>query len=201
MRELQNEEIVPINNSEGNLSDKPYARLNQLIEASNKEAPKRIKLNTQMLERQPLVGDNKTVAQLIEAGQLKADVYSELLFEWHKYHDGWDWWVIGQVYDQRPHGVARIIRADGQSIREGQFEEGKLHGYGRDIWANECYEGDFVEGKKNGQGTEVDKYGTYVGSWVNHQRHGPGKFTKADGTVHQGEFVNDKLNGVPYARL
>ena len=59
---------------------------------------------------------------------------------------------------------------------EGEFENGKPHGYGT------------LKGIKN------SKY-EYVGHWKNGKSHGIGTSTHADGSKYIGEWLNDKKNG------
>ena len=86
-----------------------------------------------------------------------------------------------------------MIDNDGTSILEGQFVNGLLSGYGRQINKfGEYYIGDYKDWRQHGQGTLVYSNGkTYVGAWKDHTRHGQGKETEADGTVKEGIWVYD----------
>ena len=54
------------------------------------------------------------------------------------------WFMCGQVNDLgTAHGIARMIYEDGTVIREGQFDNGFLSGYGRCIYATGYYIGDW----------------------------------------------------------
>ena len=98
---------------------------------------------------------HKTVADLIDSSRLQLDPNAKLIQEWTQYTDQYgDWWLIGQVNEQgQPHGVARMIRTDGWSIREGSFVNGKQHGFGRQIWWKAYYIGEFKDDNIHGQGT------------------------------------------------
>ena len=55
---------------------------------------------------------------------------------------------------------------DGWHIKEGQWCNGLLSGYGREIWGEGFYIGDWKDNQYNGQGTYVHVDGTtYVGAW------------------------------------
>ena len=95
-----------------------------------------------------------------------------------------------------------MIYLDGSFIKEGQFVNGKLSGYGREIYPNWYYIGDWKDDNRHGQGTYVFCNGTtYVGAWKNHKFHGPGKLTKADGTVFEGNWVEDMFNDIYWRDL
>jgi len=77
---------------------------------------------------------------------------------------------------------------------------GKLQGFGRQIWGHYYYIGEFKDGKYHGQGTWIYN-GTYKGAWENNRMHGHGTFTTNQGNVHQGVWDDNKLNGVDYYNL
>ena len=83
-----------------------------------------------------------------------------------------------------------MIRVDGEDIKEGQFSQGKLSGFGREIWFVGCYVGEFKSGIWHGQGTLIDTdISSYVGSFSEGWKHGLGIFTEEDGSVFEGEWV------------
>lgn len=57
------------------------------------------------------------------------------------------------------------------------------------------YTGDWKDGKPNGNGTFVCDNYTATGEWLDGNLNGQGQVTYASGTVHKGNFVNNKLNG------
>ena len=64
------------------------------------------------------------------------------------------WFMCGQVNDRgKAHGIARMIYKDGKFIREGQFVNGLLSGYGRMINGGLYYVGDWKYGQYHGFGT------------------------------------------------
>ena len=67
--------------------------------------------------------------------------------------------VVGQINQLgQPHGIARI--AINVEVRlEGQFENGLLHGWGREILNYRSYNGWFQNGKKHGFNVESDQSG------------------------------------------
>ena len=69
-----------------------------------------------------------------------------------------------------------MINKDGDLIWEGQWCNGRLSGFGRQIWDDEYFVGDFKNSKYHGIGTLVSDDGfTYVGAWKDGYRHGKGK--------------------------
>ena len=54
----------------------------------------------------------------------------------------------------------------------------------------------FYKNKKNGNGTEITKVGeTYFGEWKNNSWNGIGRFKNKFGVLHEGTFINGKMNG------
>ena len=70
------------------------------------------------------------------------------------------------------HGIGRRMAADGSWLFEGQFEHGKLNGWGRAFFANGSY---------------------YVGHFRCNKRHGEGKMVYANGKEEEGMWRNGKL--------
>ena len=68
-----------------------------------------------------------------------------------------------------------MIRTDGLWIKEGQFLNGRQHGYGRYMYHNQMYIGKFKNEAFNGFGILIDYFGTYVGTWQDGFRHGYGR--------------------------
>ena len=56
------------------------------------------------------------------------------------------------------------------------------------------YEGDFVDGNFEGHGvlTYAKKQGSFEGEFKGGKKHGHGKLTKPDGSVVEGEWVDDE---------
>ena len=109
---------------------------------------------------------------------------------------------MGQKNDQgQPHGIAKCIDLNGYIIIEGEFVNGKLHGYGRRVSEHDYYVGEFVNGVIHGYGTYAHKMGTYVGNRKKGIIQGSGKFFKKNGMKFEGEWVNSRLNGVHWSEL
>ena len=104
-------------------------------------------------------------------------------------------------------------------VYEGEWKNGKKHGYGIITYSNGTeYEGEWKNGKMNGQGKLTSLNGTlyqgewendiingkgkltyngteYEGEWKNGKRDGQGKMTYKNGDVYEGEWKNDEQNG------
>jgi len=119
---------------------------------------------------------HKTVADLIDSSRLQLDPNAKLIEEWTQTkYNGDDYILIGQVNEQgQPHGVARMIRTDGEVIREGSFVNGVQHGFGRSIFWDHYYIGEWKGDNRHGQGTYIYYYGTYKGAFDQGNFHGHG---------------------------
>ena len=72
---------------------------------------------------------------------------------------------------------------------EGEFIEGKCHGFGTHDWlmTGQRYVGEYKKGKKHGIG--VLFYGNgdqYEGKWQEDNKHGKGKLILSDGGCYEG---------------
>jgi hypothetical protein len=96
-----------------------------------------------------------------------------------------------------PHGKGKItydFGAQGKTVYEGYFVDGKYHGKGKITWNNGAvYEGDFANDEYHGKGKFTNAWGTtvYEGDFVNGKYHGKGELTDKDCTF-EGEFVNGR---------
>ena len=88
-----------------------------------------------------------------------------------------------QVITKPENGKGKYTFPDG-TIYEGDWVNGKPHGYGKEESNDEgtrfIHEGYWVDGKWHGKGREIfDLYGEfyeiYEGNWVNGRRHARGK--------------------------
>lgn len=50
------------------------------------------------------------------------------------------------------------------------------------------YEGEFTDGKRHGYGTMRTMQEVYMGNWYKGMKHGHGKQTEATGLVYEGEW-------------
>jgi len=80
--------------------------------------------------------------------------------------------------------------SDTFSKYEGEFVDGKMHGYGIYYYANgDRYEGDFVDGCMTGTGMWTSCTGDkYLGVFKNSARHGLGTYSHAGGERYEGEW-------------
>ena len=130
------------------------------------------------------------IPHLIMLKKLTYDCSINLLTNWTDSKDkyGRSWFVIGQVNAiGQPHGICRMIYSVGSVIREGQFINGELSGYGRHIGIGGYYVGDYLADKYHGSG-ELFFYkdSLYIGGWSDGNRHGFGKYTNKNGVVSEG---------------
>ena len=85
-----------------------------------------------------------------------------------------------------------VIYADGSYYR-GNIKYGIIEGKGLYKFADDTfsYEGDWVNGLPNGYGKEIGPTGTYEGSMRDSKKWGNGKMTFPNGSIYQGNFVNN----------
>lgn len=101
---------------------------------------------------------------------------------------------VGETNEtQEPHGYGRFICFKGPQILEGQWLNGQLNGYGREISAEgDCYLGNFKDGKRHGKG--IMFYQTkdiYEGSWFENYYHDSGTFYYAQShELLKGQWKN-----------
>lgn len=130
-----------------------------------------------------------------------------------------DNWDLSQSY-LVAHGVG-MVKLGSTVVAEGEFSEGRLHGYARVVGNDEGneYMGGFVRGKREGEGIEIWSDGSvycggwkadrehgfgelvtingfhYKGSWAGGMRSGVGRLTFPSGAVYSGEFSADERHG------
>jgi len=111
---------------------------------------------------------------------------------------------------------------DESSIYEGDIQNSKKQGYGKEITPEQQYKGEFSENRKSGKGeilftkskdffegefkenkmffgkyTWSDNGNIYEGSFLNNKMHGRGKYIwKDNGNVYEGEYREGKKHGV-----
>ena len=139
-----------------------------------------------------------------------ANINEPLEWEWDKClgvikikdgkYKGWNY--EGEFQNGRLHGYGTVNYADGGEY-VGQFKMGKKHGKGTLIygpnskWAGDRYIGEYFEGKKNGYGTYTYSNGKkYIGEWIDNKRDGFGTNVWPDGSKYIGEWKEGKQNGV-----
>ncbi len=95
------------------------------------------------------------------------------------------------------NGYGRLELANGD-VYEGSFSYDTPWGEGVYTYFNgDVYEGGFYNGKKSGEGIymwaviEGEIQRKYEGNFANDMRNGYGVYYYADGSIYQGEFVND----------
>lgn len=101
----------------------------------------------------------------------------------------------GDWLNGKKHGWGKFTIGD--SVYEGEFQEGEITGQGRRMWADgSTYDGWFQDGEMHGLGIRVQSDGTrYEGQWRFNQRHGEGKLMFPDGSCYEGIFCDHKVCG------
>ena len=93
-------------------------------------------------------------------------------------------------------GVGRLIDPWG-AVYEGEFDDQKKHGKGKESYKGTTYEGDFEYDSKTGYGTykTEDSY-QYTGYFVNGKKQGEGKLEHLlIGSSYEGNFEDDMMSG------
>eukprot|EP00602_Paraphysomonas_sp_CaronLab_P005736 CAMPEP_0185032330 /NCGR_PEP_ID=MMETSP1103-20130426/20305_1 /TAXON_ID=36769 /ORGANISM="Paraphysomonas bandaiensis, Strain Caron Lab Isolate" /LENGTH=561 /DNA_ID=CAMNT_0027568181 /DNA_START=326 /DNA_END=2011 /DNA_ORIENTATION=+ len=95
-------------------------------------------------------------------------------------------WVNGF---QKTDKKGTWIRPDGSQY-EGQWLQGRKHGFGRQIYADETvYTGQYANGFEHGHGTRTYTDGSsFEGRFRFGRRDGPGVLTRPNGTIQKGNF-------------
>eukprot|EP01126_Amoeba_proteus_P062234 TRINITY_DN842_c0_g3_i3.p1 TRINITY_DN842_c0_g3~~TRINITY_DN842_c0_g3_i3.p1 ORF type:complete len:277 (-),score=56.41 TRINITY_DN842_c0_g3_i3:86-916(-) len=98
---------------------------------------------------------------------------------------------------QETYSVAKIgMFVEGNRTYEGEWLDGKKHGYGIYYNRGSRYEGEWMGDTNHGKGKYVWENGdTYEGDWVNNEQTGKGKLTWASGNVYEGYWLNSKKEG------
>jgi hypothetical protein len=101
----------------------------------------------------------------------------------------------GEFLNGKYHGYGRYIFKDGE-IYEGYFANGKKHGKGKEIFTDgSVYEGELFENNRQGKGTFTIADWKYVGDFKNHVREGKGILYYPNGSTYEGEFHNNLKEG------
>ena len=103
--------------------------------------------------------------------------------------------LLSNKYDEYPF-LGPFKFSNGETY-EGQFMDGKRHGFGRQIWPDgSIYEGFWDEDRCNGKGRLINAEGhVYFGDWIDDKAEGKGTFKHTDGTKYEGEWKDDVQNG------
>lgn len=106
--------------------------------------------------------------------------------------------IMGEWQNGKPHGHASIIDEKGTVIYEGQFQDGKRHGLGRQIFKNlDMYDGGWNNGRLHGRGVYYFSDGNKLqGTWKDGLYDGVGIFYYADGSMSRREYRNGLLVSV-----
>lgn len=92
-------------------------------------------------------------------------------------------------------GLHRFPNGD---VYEGEFLDGRMHGYGRYRWSNGSkYEGEYQRGERHGRGKMTWPDGcAYEGEFRNGERSGVGVFLFTDGMRYEGDFWKGRRHGL-----
>jgi hypothetical protein len=99
---------------------------------------------------------------------------------------------------RKPHGVGRLVYADGKRIHEGFWDDGSKEGHGRCLFfpQGDFHEGEYKDNLRNGPGRYQWKDGRlYVGEYKEDQRHGKGSFSYPSGERYEGMFKRGQRSG------
>ena len=99
---------------------------------------------------------------------------------------------------RRPHGVGRLVYADGRRIHEGFWQNGSKEGHGRCLFfpQGDFHEGEYCNNLRNGPGRYKWKDGrSFVGTYKDDMRHGKGVFKYPSGDCYQGMFLKGQRSG------
>lgn len=108
---------------------------------------------------------------------------------------------VGDYQYNKPHGKGKMIynssNSDGFKSYDGEWENGKMHGYGVLVWKNGAkYEGHFYKNMWKGEGKYYWPNGDItVGNWQSYNIQGSGTFYYADGRKFKGNFDNGVKQG------
>lgn len=101
---------------------------------------------------------------------------------------------------QQPHGKGKLTV--GNTVFEGEFLHGKMHGFGRLVRAyGDEYEGEFRDNLYHGKGVLISKehYGLlvqrYEGQFEKGMKSGSGKLLMSSSASYEGGFYQDKFHG------
>ena len=92
-------------------------------------------------------------------------------------------------------GTASVIWPNGSRL-SGSWENGKLHGFGTEVYNGQTYTGSWVHGRQQGRGRqERDDGYVYDGEWQDNLRHGYGVARWPNQSIYQGEWAFDQREG------
>lgn len=94
---------------------------------------------------------------------------------------------IGHWSKDKYEGKGSLTLED-QSVREGTFANGKLHGHGSVKTPTFSYVGQFKNGVYHGLGTLQTEHGTYNGNFFYGSQDGHGSYTWANGDLFTGHW-------------
>ncbi len=108
--------------------------------------------------------------------------------------------VNGGTFDKDGKQGEFIIKFESGHLYEGNYQNNKMHGYGKMTWVSgqtyDTYQGNWEKGIRRGYGKYTFESGNvYEGNFENNTQHGYGKFTWADGHVYEGNWENGVQHG------
>ncbi|KAJ6658846.1 hypothetical protein lerEdw1_019769 [Lerista edwardsae] len=104
----------------------------------------------------------------------------------------------GEWKEGKKHGYGKLLFKDG-SYYEGEFVDGEIMGNGLRYWAStgNTYSGQFFFGELHGHGViQYKDSGKYEGGFAYGIREGHGLLTDKDGQTYEGCFHKNKRHGV-----
>jgi MORN repeat len=109
----------------------------------------------------------------------------------------------GEFFSGKPHGKGRLIHAShsvNQTIQDQINQEGdqtqESDNLNSPTSGCDIYEGEWLDGKAHGFGDYCNSNGTtYKGFWVADRQHGDGLETWPDGSYYKGPYIAGKKHG------
>lgn len=106
--------------------------------------------------------------------------------------------LVGKFRGNSIDGVAELHRVQKDTVYTGQFLGNMPNGQGqlRSTVGDAGYTGEWKNGLKSGYGSEKWEDGTlYEGNFLEDQKHGNGKFTWPDRATYEGQFQYNSICG------
>ncbi|MCQ2816648.1 MAG: hypothetical protein MJ252_05200 [archaeon] len=103
------------------------------------------------------------------------------------------------LQDEKDVDLKQTVEYENKAVYYGEWskDEGKRHGRGIQVWADQSrYEGYWKGDKANVRGKLLHADGdVYEGEWLDDKAHGFGVYTHVDGAKYEGYWKEDKQDG------
>ena len=133
---------------------------------------------------------SKSYKDGIYTGQLEGDIrYGVGIFTFFTgevYHGYWE--------NGLPNKTGKLCIRGPEEYYEGEFVNGKFHGYGKYKNGDMSYEGNWSHNLKDGRGTEICGINTYRGLFREGRKHGDGVLKIEGVGKFKGTFENNQVS-------